>query len=76
MNPSCFANHGGACIALKPAMAHCRGCAFYQTAAQAQTGRDHAWGVIAAKPKYQQQYLAEKYYQRKMPWKEAGRHDR
>lgn len=76
MNPSCFANHYGACIALKPFEAYCRGCAFFKTTEQVEAERERAWSDIAAKPKYQQEYIADRYYHGKMPWKEAGRHDR
>jgi len=76
MLKNCFANRGGECIALKPAEAYCRGCAFFKTTAQAEAERESAWSIIAAKPHYQQEYIADKYYQRKMPWKEAGCHAR
>ena len=76
LNPSCFANYDGKCLALKPNVACCDGCLFYRPKAQAEAESDRAWDIIAAKTRGHQQYIAGKYYQGKMPWKEAGRHDR
>jgi hypothetical protein len=70
----CFAYRSGECMAIEPA--RCSGCRFYKTRAQNEAAQSRVYTLIAAKPMEEQRYLADRYYQRKMPWKGAPAHDR
>jgi len=71
----CFANHGGECAALHPKQVRCKGCRFYKTRSKAEADIKHALALIAARPPEEQAYIAAKYYQGAMPWKEGKHHD-
>ena len=75
MNTSCFACGDGECTILLPKKACCEGCRFYKTKRRARDDRKRARRLIAAKPPEEQAYLAAKYYQGAMPWKEGKHHD-
>jgi predicted Zn-ribbon and HTH transcriptional regulator len=69
----CFAYRSGDCMAIEPA--RCEGCRFYKTRAQNEAAQRRCNEIIAAKPIEEQRYLADKYHQRKMPWKGVAGHD-
>lgn len=62
-----------ACMALDTGMHKNRctgseGCAFYKTAAAQRVSENAALERIATLPDGEQQYIADKYHQGKMPW--------
>jgi hypothetical protein len=75
MNTSCFACRGSKCRILLSEHAHCEGCRFFKSKTQAVADREHALDLIAAKPPEQQQYIADKYFYGKMPWKDGDGYD-
>jgi hypothetical protein len=73
MNTSCFACvDGSRCMALHAASITCVGCRFFKTRAQLDAEQQRVNDILAAKPFSEQQYLAGKYHQGKMPWRGKG----
>jgi len=78
MNISCFACVAGECLALDPAPClykRPRPCPFFKTRARIDREQQWIYAQHAAKPAEQQRYIADKYYNGTMPWKEETRHD-
>jgi len=79
MNTFCFACKGDQCIALDNppcASEQLQPCPFFKTQAQFDADREHAMELIAAKTDEEQSYIADKYYQGRMPWKDGDGLDR
>ena len=71
MSSPCFANRGGKCRVLDSRRCT-QPCVFYRSPEEHQASLDRAYKRLASLDEYTQMRIAEKYYNRGMPWRKGG----